>query len=130
LKNEYITKLEAKLEQTDKSEKQYKKLFIGAALVILLTFGYTYKTTVLDYAVIENVKLEKDKYGMVTFYFDVVKEGRLDFNYGEYAMLTDKFEVAKDKSFSLSWSFTGDTEISIRSQKKLLPNWDKKTFRF
>jgi hypothetical protein len=74
---------------------------------------------------IANVKINRsDNTNQMIFSFDVLKEGRVDFNYG-IASLTDIKQVAEGDGFNWTWDAQGKTEISIRSRKLVLRHWDK-----
>jgi hypothetical protein len=120
-------KIELKKEKT--SKKGYKNLFIGTALSFTVVLSYIYKTNVLDYATLENVRIEKADVGVV-FYFDVVKEGRIDFNYGDDAVLTDNFKPEDNKSFRWNWVAHGHADISIRSKNVFLTKQETERFFF
>jgi hypothetical protein len=121
--------LEKELKEAKASKKRYRSLFIVATLLLLFVLSLIYKLTVLDYAVLESVTIEKS-YNGITFNFDVVEEGKLEFHHGE-AVLIDNFDVESGRTFSWSWTATGETEISIRSRNYMvLPYWNSETFEF
>ena len=122
--------LEKKLEEVTVAKKRYRSLFIMALILLLVLFGVIYKNMVLDYAVLDNVKIQRvDGTNDVTFSFDVIKEGRVDFKYGE-AILTDRKQPKQGDGFKWSWEAQGDTTISIKSRKFIIPHWDKENFVF
>ncbi len=121
--------LEKELKEAKASKKRYRSLFIVATLLLIFVLSLIYKLTVLDYAVLENVTIEKS-YNGITFKFDVVEEGKLEFHHGE-AVLIDNFDVESNRRFSWNWTATGETEISIRSRNYMvLPYWNSEIFEF
>jgi len=122
--------LEKKLEEATIAKKRYRSLFILALVSFLGVVGIVYNNTVLDYAVLDNVGIDREEgTNKVHFEYDVVKPGRIDFNYGT-AVLTDRKTVQENESFQWTWDAQGPTEIGVRSRKWLLPRWDKKEFDF
>lgn len=97
-------------------------------LAVLL--GMIYHTTVLDYAVIDKVTITRTgEAHPVSFQFDVIEPGRIDFHYGQ-AMLTDRKTVQPGDGFRWQWNAQGPTEVSIRSRQWFFPRWDRETFTF
>lgn len=113
--------LEKKLEQVTLEKKRYRSLFRLAALGLGLLLFTVYYNLVMDYAVLDNVKIQRQD--------DVLEAGRIDFNYGQ-AVLTDRKPVKNDEGFNWTWDADGATEVSIRSRKWLLPHWDSELFNF
>lgn len=122
--------LEKKLEEVTVAKKRYRSLFVTALVLLVILFGVIYNNTVLDYAVLDNVKINRvNETNEVIFSFDVVKSGRVDFNYGE-AVLTDRKQIEQGEGFNWTWGAKGETDVSIRSRKLIFPHWDKDKFIF
>ncbi len=122
--------LEKRLEEVTVAKKRYRSLFVTALVLLMILFGVIYNNTVLDYAVLDNVKINRvNETNEVIFSFDVVKSGRVDFNYGE-AVLTDRKQIEQGEGFNWTWDAKGATEVSIRSRKLIFPHWDKEKFVF
>lgn len=122
--------LEKKLEEATVAKKRYRSLFVLASVALVLVLGIVYNNVVLDYAVLDNVTITRqDGTNSVKFQFDVIKPGRIDFNYGQ-AVLTDRKQVREGDGFNWSWTATGDTEVSVRSRRFIFPHWDSETFNF
>lgn len=122
--------LKKELKEVKASKKRYRSLFLIATITLLIVLLFLYKYTVLDYAVLENVKIKKNLSGGITFKFDIVEAGKLDFHYGK-AMLVDSFDLETGRKFNWNWTAKGETKISIRSRKFIvLPHWDSEKFKF
>jgi hypothetical protein len=122
--------LEKKLEEATVAKKRYQSLFVTVSILFIAVVGYLFNSMILDYAVLENVSITRDDdTNQVSFEYDVVEPGRIDFNYAN-AILTDRKEAGTDENFTWSWDAQGLTEISIRSRKSVLPHWDKEHFEF
>ncbi len=99
-------------------------------MVLVIILGVIYNRLVLDYAVIDNVRIQRQNNSRrILFQFYVVEAGRLDFNY-EKAILTDIKTVQSEIQFRWEWEAKGNTEIAIHSRKWLFPHWDNKEFVF
>ena len=122
-------KLKKELKKVKKSKQRYIGLFLSTLMILRSVLTYFYKVNILDYAVLDNIKIKQNKKGVI-FYFDVVKSGRIDFSYGETAILSDKFDVEKNKTFGWYWPVYGEIPISIRSQENFLPHWTTRYFDF
>ena len=122
--------LEKKLEEATVAKKRYRFLFLAAFISLIILLGIVYNNIVLDYAVLDNVKINRGgTTNQITFSFDVIEPGRVDFNYGQ-AVLTDRKQIQQGQGFTWSWEAKGATEISIRSRKLIFPHWDKEEFVF
>jgi len=122
--------LEKKLEEATVAKKRYRSLFVLASVALVLVLGIVYNNVVLDYAVLDNVTITRQAgTNSVKFQFDVIKPGRIDFNYGQ-AVLTDRKQVREGDGFNWSWTATRDTEVSVRSRQFIFPHWDSETFNF
>jgi len=123
--------LEKKLAEVTVAKKRYRFLFIMAFVALIVLLGIVYKNVVLDYAVLDNIKIKRsdDSTNNVAFSFDVIEAGRIDFNYG-HAILTDRKQVQQGQGFDWRWEAKGATEVSIRSRKWIFPNWNKEEFVF
>ena len=125
-----IDALQKKLETTTQAKKRYRVMFIMSFLALCILLGAIYKRTVLDYASLDNVSIAPtDKPKQLKYSFDVVKPGRLDFNYGK-TILTDWRSVKVGDQFTWSWGATGKTAAIVRSRKGLMPESYKKEFQF
>ena len=125
-----IDALQKKLETTTQAKKRYRVMFIMSFLALCILLGAIYKRTVLDYASLDNVSIAPtDKPKQLKYSFDVVKPGRLDFNYGKTIMTDWRSEKLGDQ-FTWSWNATGETAAIIRSRKGLFPETYKKEFQF
>ncbi len=122
--------LEKKLEEATVAKKRYQSLFLAAFIALVVVLGIVYNNLVLDYAVLDNVKITRVGSGNdVNFSFDVIEAGRVDFNYGQ-AILTDRKQVQQGMGFHWQWDAKGATEISVRSRKFVFPHWDSEEFTF
>ncbi|MCB1175746.1 MAG: hypothetical protein KDK39_19380 [Leptospiraceae bacterium] len=122
--------LEKKLEEATIAKKRYRALFVIAFILLALVLSVVYHTTVLDYAVLDNVTITREMGSdRLVFQFDVVEPGRVDFHHGQ-AVLTDRKTVGQGEGFHWQWGARGPTEIAIRSRQWLIPHWDRKTFTF
>ena len=125
-----IDALQKKLETTTQAKKRYRVMFIMSFLALCILLGTIYKRTVLDYASLDNVSIAPtDKPKQLKYSFDVVKPGRLDFNYGKTIMTDWRSEKVGDQ-FTWSWGATGKTAAIVRSRKGLMPESYKKEFQF
>jgi uncharacterized protein YegL len=135
MSNDEAFLLRRRLETTTKelegaavSKKRFGWLALGLLLLLILILGTIYKITVLDYAEIENVKIEQQgNTQKINFAFDVKSSGRLNFCYGE-TVLVDRKKVGKNQIFHWALDEEGTTEISIRSRNLLFPKWHSKVF--
>ena len=124
-----IDALQKKLETTTQSKKRYRVMFFVSFLALCILLGIIYKRTVLDYATLDNVSIaQTDKPKQLKYSFDVVKPGRLDFNYGK-TILTDWRNAKVGDQFTWSWGATGKTTAIIRSRKGLMPKYYIKEFQ-
>ncbi len=122
--------LEKKLEEATIAKKRYRSLFLLASISFIVLLGIVYNNIVLDYAVLDNIKINRERgTNNVNFRFDVVKSGRIDFIYGN-AILTDRQQVQQGQGFDWNWNSKGKTEISIRSRKFIFPYWTMEEFIF
>ncbi len=125
-----VDALQKKLETTTQSKKRYRVLFFVCFLALCVLIGEIYKRTVLDYATLANVSINPtENPKKLKYSFDVVKPGRLDFNYGKTIMTDWRIEKAGDQ-FTWIWNATGKTAAIIRSRKGLFPESYKKEFQF
>ena len=123
--------LEKKLEEATIAKRRYRASFFVATAAFLIVVGIVYNQTVLEYAVLDQVTMtrQSNQDNRITFKYDVIKPGRIDFIYGQ-AMLTDYKPVQQHDGFEWSWQAQGATTIQVRSRKWLFPHWDKQTFTF
>jgi len=127
---EYVVSLKRQLYAESKKKKKFQGLFVGSAVALIIILSIIYNRLVLDYAVIDNVKIQRQGNSReILFQFDVVEPGRLDFNYGK-AVLTDTKTAQREMEIRWAWEANGDTVIAIRSRKWLFPHWDDKEFVF
>ena len=125
-----VDALQKKLETTTQSKKRYRVLFFVSFLALCILIGEIYKRTVLDYATLANVSINPtENPKKLKYSFDVVKPGRLDFNYGK-TILTDWRNAKVGDQFTWSWGATGKTAAIVRSRKGLMPESYKKEFQF
>ncbi|MBB1126665.1 hypothetical protein [Thiospirillum jenense] len=123
--------LEKKLEEATIAKKRYRASFFVATAAFLIVVGVVYNQTVLEYAVLDQVTItrQSNNDNKVSFKYDVIEPGRIDFIYGQ-AILTDHKPVQQDDGFEWTWSAEGATTIRVRSRQWLLPHWDEQTFEF
>ncbi|MEY4768198.1 MAG: hypothetical protein RL637_837 [Pseudomonadota bacterium] len=122
--------LEKKLEQATVAKKRYRLLFVTVFILLLILLGIVYYNLVLDYAVLDHVKINREANSRnIRFSFDVIQSGRIDFNYGQ-AILTDRKEIQAGQGFQWNWDAKGETEVSIRSRQFIFPHLDKEIFVF
>jgi hypothetical protein len=122
--------LEKKLEETVIAKKRYHALFVVASVLVVILISWIYNNAVLDYAVLDNVQIEREQNtNNIFFKFDVVKEGRIDFNYGN-TVLTDRKQIQIENNFYWNWTAKGETIVSVRSRKFIFPHWDSEKFIF
>jgi len=135
--NDEVYMLRQKLETTAKeleittgSKKRFKWFALGLLLMLMVIFALLYKMTVLDYAEIENVKMEQQgNTRWILFTFDVKTGGRLDYHY-EKTVMVDRKKSGKDQNFSWAWGENKESEVSIRSRSSIFPKWHRQVFRF
>jgi len=121
--------LEKKLAEATVAKRRYRLLFIVSTVALLLLSGIVYQRVVLDYAEIEQARIQRpENTNRIEFSYEIVTPGRLDFHYGQ-AILTDRKHQTGADGFQWSWSATGETEIAIRSRRGLFPHWDRERFR-
>lgn len=122
--------LEKKLAEATVAKRRYRLLFIVSAGALLLFSGIVYQRVVLDYAEIDQVRIQRsENSNRIDFTYTIVTPGRLDFHYGQ-AILTDRKTQTGADGFQWNWRVSGDTTIAIRSRRWLLPRWDRERFRF
>jgi len=127
---ENIVGLKKELHAESKKKKRYQGLFIVSAIALALFLGMVYDRTVLDYAVIDNVDIQRQGESReVVLRFDVVEPGRLDFTYWT-AILSDTTTVQRQAKIRWEWQASGNTEIAIRSRKWFLPYWNTEEIAF
>ncbi|MFH0774085.1 MAG: vWA domain-containing protein [bacterium] len=133
--NDEVYLMRGRLETTTKelasatgSKKRFKWLALGLLLIFILILAMIYKVAVLDYAEIENVKIEQEgNIQKINFAFDVKTGGRLDYHYGK-TVLIDRKKSEKNQIFHWALDKEGETEISIRSRRSIFPKWYSKIF--
>ncbi len=120
-----------KLEEAITAKKNYRNLFVIVLVLLIILIGLIYKNTVLDYAVLENVKISRvNNTTRVLFEFDVVESGRIDLFYGETVSIIDKRQIGKNDKIHWDWNGKGNTEISLKCRNSFFPQWHIKNFDF
>lgn len=123
--------LEKQIADVTLAKKRYQSFFWLAAGLLALLLAIIYYNSVLDFAVIDNVKIERQPdTNTVVFQYDVIKPGRIDFRFGNNAILSDRQEAHTGEKFQWAWGVSGETVVSIRSRKLVVPHWDNEQFTF
>jgi len=112
---ESIVKLKKKLNVESKKKKQYQGLFLGSAVVLIVIISLVYNSLVLDYAVIDNVKIQQ-QINLITFQSGTFN-GSLHFDISEFEVRGDLGSKLRSFFYShprlMSALHSGKQECSI-----------------